>query len=152
MLFSLLFLTSILAFPLDMSLSDRSLVKRYTNVQIVSQRNGLCLAVSSPPTVGKVVNTISCDEEGWETRWDIQPGSTHVLLSGTEWALEEGGSGNHMNGNDLQIYGEVDTVGQKWFLTDDNRIAIENSGYCMDEGDNGPQTWECVTGNTNQGE
>ena len=37
-----------------------------------------------------------------------------------------------------------------WYLTDDNRIAITGGDQCLDEGDQGIQTWQCTTGNTNQ--
>ena len=39
-----------------------------------------------------------------------------------------------------------------WYLTGDNRIAITGGTHCLDEGDNGPQTYQCTPGNTNQGE
>lgn len=41
---------------------------------------------------------------------------------------------------------------QTWYLTDDKRIAITGGDQCLDEGDNGIQTYQCTTGNTNQGE
>lgn len=37
-----------------------------------------------------------------------------------------------------------------WYLTPDNRIAITGGDQCLDQGDNGPQTYQCTTGNTNQ--
>ena len=40
---------------------------------------------------------------------------------------------------------------RRWYLTDDNRIAITGGDQCLDEGDNGVQTYQCTTGNTNQG-
>jgi hypothetical protein len=39
----------------------------------------------------------------------------------------------------------------RWYLTDDQRIAITGGNQCLDEGDNGIQTYQCTTGNTNQG-
>lgn len=39
----------------------------------------------------------------------------------------------------------------RWYLTGDNRIAITGGDQCLDEGDNGVQTYQCTTGNTNQG-
>ena len=35
-------------------------------------------------------------------------------------------------------------------MTDDNRIAITGGDQCLDEGDNGVQTYQCTTGNDNQ--
>lgn len=40
--------------------------------------------------------------------------------------------------------------GTSWYLTPDNRIAITGGDQCLDQGDNGPQTYQCTTGNTNQ--
>jgi hypothetical protein len=39
----------------------------------------------------------------------------------------------------------------RWFVTGDNRIAITGGDQCLDEGDNGVQTYKCTPGNTNQG-
>lgn len=44
--------------------------------------------------------------------------------------------------------GDADDI--SWYLTGDNRIAITGGNQCLDEGDNGPQTYQCTTGNTNQ--
>lgn len=38
----------------------------------------------------------------------------------------------------------------RWYYTDDNRIAQTGGNQCLDEGDNGIQTYQCTTGNTNQ--
>lgn len=48
----------------------------------------------------------------------------------------------------LQYDSNFDT---SWYLTPDNRIAITGGDQCLDQGDNGPQTYQCTTGNTNQG-
>lgn len=45
---------------------------------------------------------------------------------------------------------------QSWYITGDNRLALENQGLCLDLTDgstangNGLQVWECGTGNKNQ--
>lgn len=41
-------------------------------------------------------------------------------------------------------------IHHSWYLTDDARIAITGGDQCLDEGDNGIQTYQCTTGNTNQ--
>ena len=42
--------------------------------------------------------------------------------------------------------------GYSWYFTDDDRLAITGGVQCLDEGDNGVQTYSCETGNGNQGE
>ena len=45
---------------------------------------------------------------------------------------------------------------QEWYYTDDNRVALENQGFCLDltkgslTNGNQVQTWQCTNGNTNQ--
>ena len=45
---------------------------------------------------------------------------------------------------------------QTWYYTDDNRIAVEGQGQCLDltggilDNGNVVQTWVCTDGNTNQ--
>ncbi len=46
--------------------------------------------------------------------------------------------------------------GQKWYLTDDGRFALQDQGFCIDlpagSGENldGVQLWQCGDGNINQ--
>lgn len=42
-------------------------------------------------------------------------------------------------------------IGSRWYLTLDNRIAITGGDQCLDEGNNGIQTYRCTPNNGNQG-
>ena len=45
---------------------------------------------------------------------------------------------------------------QEWYYTTDNRIALENQGFCLDltngstANSNQVQIWKCTTGDNNQ--
>ena len=45
---------------------------------------------------------------------------------------------------------------QQWFYTNDNRVALENQGFCLDltngvlSNGNQLQTWQCTNNNNNQ--
>jgi hypothetical protein len=124
--------------------------KRATNSVIQSGRNGQCLSLPSGVTIpynGVQLVTRDCSTA---TRWDIARGSGSVIVTGTEFALDAGvPQGNNMNAKVWKSY--PGSPQQTWFLTDDNRIAVTGGNQCLDEGDNGPQTYQCTTGNTNQG-
>ncbi|OCF33768.1 hypothetical protein I316_04480 [Kwoniella heveanensis BCC8398] len=121
--------------------------KRYTGVKIQSGRDSLCLQPFGAWTNGTTVGTIDCAQAA---SWNINPGSGSVILTGTTWALQAAGGGNTNNAG-LQLWKSVPgTFAQTWYLTTDNRIAITGGTQCLDEGDNGPQTYQCTTGNTNQ--
>lgn len=125
----------------------RSLNKRYTRVQIQSNRNGECLVPEGAKWGnGFQVITKPCYQATW---WDINPGSGSILLSGTSMALDAGtGTENNEIVKIWQSYPGL--FQQTWYLTPDNRIAITGGDQCLDQGDNGPQTYQCTTGNTNQ--
>jgi hypothetical protein len=123
--------------------------KRATNTVIRSGRNGQCLSLPSgvQPANGVQLVTRDCNSA---TRWDISPGSGSVIVTGTNFALDAGvPQGNNMNAKVWQSY--PGSPQQTWYLTADNRIAVTGGNQCLDEGDNGPQTYQCTTGNTNQG-
>ena len=123
--------------------------KRATNTVIRSGRNGQCLSLPSgvQPANGVQLVTRDCNTA---TRWDISPGSGSVIVTGTGFALDAGvPEGNNMIAKVWQSY--PGSPQQTWFLTADNRIAVTGGNQCLDEGDNGPQTYQCTTGNTNQG-
>lgn len=144
----------------------RSLNKRYTRVQIQSYRNGECLVPEGAKWGnGFQVITKPCYQATW---WDISPGSGSILLSGTSMALDAGtGTENNEIVKIWQSYPGLfqqtwalaisfstwscgSNFGTSWYLTPDNRIAITGGDQCLDQGDNGPQTYQCTTGNTNQ--
>ena len=123
--------------------------KRATNTVIRSGRNGQCLSLPSgvQPANGVGLITRDCKTA---TRWDISPGSGSVIVTGTNFALDAGvPQGNNMYAKVWQSY--PGSQQQTWFLTADNRIAVTGGNQCLDEGDNGPQTYQCTNGNTNQG-
>ena len=123
--------------------------KRATNTVIRSGRNGQCLSLPSgvQPANGVGLVTKDC---ATATRWDISPGSGSVIVSGSNFALDAGvPQGNNMYAKVWQSY--PGSQQQTWFLTADNRIAVTGGNQCLDQGDNGPQTYQCTNGNTNQG-
>jgi hypothetical protein len=129
-------------------IESRAIEKRATNTLIRSGRNGQCLSLG----VGAIQNgarltTTNCKDA---TRWDISPGSGSVLISGSPYALDAGvPQGNNNPAKIWQSY--PGSPQQTWYLTADNRIAVAGGNQCLDQGDNGPQTYQCTTGNTNQG-
>lgn len=82
--------------------------------------------------------------------WDISFGDNPSLqLSQTGYCLDAG-TGPHNNGP-AKIYTCISGVAaQDWYYTNDNRIAITGGNQCLDLGSNGPQTYQCTPGNTNQ--
>lgn len=88
---TLLTLLPLLALTVDAS--PIQLSKRFTSVRIKSNRNGECLSTVggreklASVTNGTQVVTVDCRHA---TRWDINPGSGSVVLSGTDFALDAG--------------------------------------------------------------
>ncbi|KAK8869443.1 hypothetical protein IAR55_000007 [Kwoniella newhampshirensis] len=138
------------------------LTKRDTNQLIYAgQRDNLCISVqggynttdslgfetgNTGLTDGIPVVSVPCHQA---TRWDIQQGSGSILASGTNFALDAGS--NPGNNGALKIWTSYPGLYQQtWYYTDDQRIAITGGDQCLDEGDNGVQTYQCTTGNTNQ--
>lgn len=126
------------------------IAKRYTGVKIVSGRDGKCLAAAPKTSVGSAVTSVDCNSNpSYPMLWDINPGSGSVVLSGTDLALDAGSSPGNNGG--LKVWTSYPGLYQQtWYLTGDNRIAITGGDQCLDEGDNGIQTYQCTTGNTNQ--
>jgi len=122
--------------------------KRYSGVTIRSYRTGTCLTLQGGVQIvdGSLLRVGDCSTA---TKWDINPGSGSVIVSGTNFALDAGTNPhNNVPAKVWQSYPGL--TQQTWYLTDDNRIAITGGNQCLDEGDNGPQTYQCTTGNTNQ--
>jgi len=126
------------------------MAKRYMGVRIVSGRDGKCLAADPNPGIGSAVQTFDCNLNYlYPMNWDINPGSGSIILSGSSLALDAGSSPGD-NGA-LKVWTSYPSLYQQtWYLTRDNRIAITGGDQCLDEGDNGIQTYQCATGNTNQ--
>lgn len=140
---------SVLALLIDSTTASPTPVqKRYTGVTIRSYRTNTCLTLQGGVQIqnGSPLKVGDCSSA---TRWDINPGSGSVIVSGTNFALDAGTDPhNNVPAKVWQSYPGL--TQQTWYLTDDNRIAITGGNQCLDEGDNGPQTYQCTTGNTNQ--
>jgi len=125
--------------------------KRLSSVLIYSGRDNLCLtpaaANSQDFANGTPVISVPCVEA---MTWNLGVGeATSVVAAGTEYVLDAGS--NPANGGALKLWQSYSGLAQQtWYLTGDNRLAIYNGDQCLDEGDNGIQTWQCTTGNTNQ--
>ncbi|WVQ79830.1 hypothetical protein IAT38_001930 [Cryptococcus sp. DSM 104549] len=133
-----------LSLPLTLA---HPLTKRYSGVKIQSARDNLCLNfVGRVHADGVPVSTIDCRVAA---KWDISPGSGSVILHGTNYALDAG-TGDQ-NNEALKIWTSYPGLFQQtWYLTDDDHIAITGGNQCLDEGDNGPQTYNCFGDNINQ--
>jgi hypothetical protein len=143
--FTTLALFSVLA----QSVIGSPIEKRYTNSVIRSGRNGQCLSLPAGSAPNNNVGLITTDCRT-ATKWDINPGSGSVIVSGTNFALDAGVPQG--NNNPAKVYQSYPgSQQQTWFLTADNRIAVTGGNQCLDQGDNGPQTYQCTSGNTNQG-
>ncbi|TFK37931.1 ricin B lectin domain-containing protein [Crucibulum laeve] len=88
-------------------------------------------------------------------RWHISRGSTKVKLANENFCLDAGSSPG--NGVGMKLWQCYDNLpAQQWYFTDDDRIALEGKGLCLDlpGGDltngNQAQTWQCTNGNLNQ--
>jgi len=88
-------------------------------------------------------------------QWALTRGSTKVKLVGTNFCLDAGSTPG--NGVGMKIWQCFDNLpAQQWFFTDDNRIALEGKGLCLDltngvtTNSNRVQTWKCTNGNQNQ--
>ncbi|KAJ8514806.1 hypothetical protein ONZ45_g7709 [Pleurotus djamor] len=87
--------------------------------------------------------------------WVIKAGSTKVQLAGTNFCLDAGST--PANGVGMKIWQCYDNLpAQQWYLTDDDRIALEGQGLCLDvtngnfTSGNQVQTWQCTNNNLNQ--
>ncbi|KAK4688940.1 hypothetical protein P7C73_g1169, partial [Tremellales sp. Uapishka_1] len=138
---------SVLAFA-----SATPIAKRASGHLIQSYRTGRCLSPASGKSGlsatadGTVLTTVDC---GSAVLWDISPGSGSVIVSGTSLALDAGVDPHDFVSAKLWT-SYPGLTQQTWYLTADNRIAITGGNQCLDEGDDGPQTYQCTTGNTNQ--
>lgn len=120
--------------------------KRWARVRIRSGRDGKCLTAAPKTGVGYPVYTGDC---GSALLWSISPGAGSIHLG--PLALDAGEK-PHNNGQ-LKVWTSYPGLMQQtWYLTNDNRIAIMGGDQCLDEGNNGVQTYQCTPNNDNQGE
>ncbi|KAL1408566.1 hypothetical protein Q8F55_005379 [Vanrija albida] len=103
---------------------------------------------------GTPVQVYDCNGSAAQS-WVVAKGSTSVQLAGTNFCLDASSSPG--NGVPLKIWQCYPGLTQQtWWYTDDNRLAVQGQGQCIDltNGDltNGvqQQTWQCTNGNTNQ--
>ncbi|KDR84318.1 hypothetical protein GALMADRAFT_205989 [Galerina marginata CBS 339.88] len=103
---------------------------------------------------GTPVQIYDCNGTGAQ-KWVLNKGSTKVQLAGTNFCLDAGSTpGNAVGMKIWQCYDNLPA--QQWFYTDDNRIALEGKGLCLDltngvlTNSNQLQTWKCTNGNNNQ--
>ncbi|WVQ75575.1 hypothetical protein IAR50_005202 [Cryptococcus sp. DSM 104548] len=150
---SLLALTSFTSFTSASPLPNqpRDISKRATNMRIKSYRDGTCLTPAGAKWgIGTAVTTGDCSTA---PTWTISNGTGSIILEPTntvpQLALDAGTGAD--NNEALKIYTSYPGLFQQtWYYTDDLRIAITGGDQCLDQGDNGPQTYQCTTGNTNQ--
>ncbi|KAL0952119.1 hypothetical protein HGRIS_008748 [Hohenbuehelia grisea] len=103
---------------------------------------------------GTPVQVYDCNGSGAQN-WIINTASTKVQLAGTNFCLDAGSTPG--NGVGMKIWQCYDNLpAQQWYLTDDNRIALQNQGLCLDlpsgrlDNSNQAQTWQCTDNNFNQ--
>ena len=87
--------------PLLLSASATPIHKRFTGAQIVSGRDGKCLAAAPKTGSGSPVSTVDCNSN-YALLWDINPGSGSVVLTGTQLALDAGS--NPGNNGALKVW------------------------------------------------
>ncbi|KAF8810387.1 hypothetical protein BYT27DRAFT_7186611 [Phlegmacium glaucopus] len=103
---------------------------------------------------GTPVQIYDCNGTGAQN-WVLNRASTKVQVAGTNFCLDAGSTPG--NGVGMKIWQCFDNLpAQQWVYTDDNRIALENQGQCLDltngalTNSNQVQTWQCTNFNTNQ--
>ncbi|KAF4604505.1 hypothetical protein EYR40_003279 [Pleurotus pulmonarius] len=75
---------------------------------------------------GTAIQIFDCNGSAAQS-WLISPGSTKVQLANTNFCLDAGP--NPENGMGMKLFECFDNLpAQQWFLTDNNRIALENQG------------------------
>ncbi|PPQ97857.1 hypothetical protein CVT26_013026 [Gymnopilus dilepis] len=97
---------------------------------------------------GTPVQIFDCNGTGAQ-QWELTRGSTKVKVAGQNFCLDAGST--PANGVGMKIWECFDNLpAQQWFYTDDNRIALENQGLCLDLNNgvttngNKVQTWQCT--------
>lgn len=118
--------------------------------------NNLCLTLRSNTRAdGTPVEINTCTANNPAQQWTLTRGSTAVQLTGTNYCLDAGSSPG--NGVRLKVWTcYAGLAAQTWWYTDDNRVALQGQGLCVDltDGNKTPgnvlQTWACGDGNTNQ--
>ncbi|KAJ8508457.1 hypothetical protein ONZ45_g9262 [Pleurotus djamor] len=97
---------------------------------------------------GTPVQIYDCNGSGAQN-WSVKKGSTKVQLTGTNFCLDAGT--NPASGVGMKIWICYDNLpAQQWYYTNDNRVAVEGKGQCLDltsgslNNGNQVQTWQCT--------
>lgn len=105
-------------------------------------------------TVTDKIRSYDCNGTGAQ-KWVINRGNGQVKVAGTNFCLDAGSS--PADGTKMKIWQCYDGLAaQQWYWTGDNRIALTNQGFCLDNtggstsNGNPVQIWSCGTGNNNQ--
>ncbi|RSH94240.1 hypothetical protein EHS25_004043 [Saitozyma podzolica] len=114
-----------------------------------------CLEVrGSSYSNGVLVDIGNCNNAA-NQKWQMARGSTAVKLAGTNFCLDAGS--NPANGVQMKIWQCYPGItAQTWYYTNDNYIAVQNQGQCLDltngntNAGNIVQTWACSSNNNNQ--
>ncbi|KAJ3555746.1 hypothetical protein NM688_g2403 [Phlebia brevispora] len=114
-----------------------------------------CLDVESANYAnGTPVDIYDCNGTGAQN-WIINEGTTAVQVAGTNYCLDAGDSPE--NGTQMKIWECYSGLAaQTWYYTSDNRISLQNQGFCLDltngssDDGNVMQIWECTDDDTNQ--
>lgn len=140
--------------PLLASAAPANRVKRAT-YQFIHPNGDTSRCLVAPRVGNDVALTIedcatAVTEPTTSSQWDITFGDNpSIQISGTNYCLDAG-VGPHNNGPAKLYTCYPGASQQDWYYTNDNRIAITGGNQCLDLGPNGPQTYQCTPGNTNQ--
>ncbi|KAJ3552592.1 hypothetical protein NM688_g4073 [Phlebia brevispora] len=127
----------------------------YTQTSDPNGDTSKCLDVQSANFAnGTPVQIYDCNGTGAQN-WVINSGSTAVQVAGQNFCLDAGDS--PADGTSMKIWECYSGLAaQTWYYTSDDRIALENQGFCLDltNGDDADgtvmQIWECTDDDTNQ--
>ncbi|RXW14581.1 hypothetical protein EST38_g11272 [Candolleomyces aberdarensis] len=88
--------------------------------------------------------------------WYLRRGSTKVRVAGPHNFCLDAGDPPFHDGRKTKIWECVNVPAQQWYYTDDDRIALEGTGFCLDltdgklDNENPIQIWTCIDDNKNQ--
>ncbi|KLT44575.1 ricin B-like lectin, partial [Cutaneotrichosporon oleaginosum] len=103
---------------------------------------------------GTPVQIWDCDPKR-EQRFLLARGNGQIKVPGTDLCLEAL-ERESRNGCGVTLERCNRSLRQLWYYTNDNRIAVTDSGFCLDlpngktHNGNLLQVWQCINGNTNQ--
>lgn len=109
----------------------------------------MCLGVPGVGQVNQALQVLKCANTAVSLSWTLSEGNNPngIQLSGL---CLDAGENPHNNGPAKLYTCYPGLTQQTWYLTSDGRIAITGGNQCLDIGPDGPQTYQCTTGDTNQ--